>query len=478
VELQTSMYADGRWVDSLSNGRRSVVNPANEEVIASVAYGGAADMRRALDAANRALPAWSKMTAYERGKLLRRVAELLEQNADEIARLITLEQGRPLADARGEPRGAAAYFDWFAEEAKRLYGRVVPPSVGSKRQFVTHHPIGVCGFITPWNFPVILPARKMAAALAAGCTFAIRPADETPLSLIKVFECLHQAGIPAGVANLVMGDGPEQGMELLNNPICRKISFTGSVAVGKELMRGAADQLKRISLELGGHAPFIVFEDADVETAAQFAVSHKFRNNGQICICPSRFYVSRELEPAFTELCVDQAKKLVIGDGFDPSVHIGPMQSPKMLQRTESMLEDAVHKGAEVLCGGRRPKDRKRGYFFEPTVLNRVDQEMLVMHEEPFSPILPVAAFDEVDEVIRRANSTPYGLAAYVFTNDIRTIMRVSEALEFGIIGINDPTPAVPQCPFGGMKNSGFGREGGQEGLLEYVEVKYVSVAI
>jgi succinate-semialdehyde dehydrogenase / glutarate-semialdehyde dehydrogenase len=478
VELQTSMYTDGRWVSSLSDAHHNVINPANEEVIASVAYGGADDMNRALEAASRALPVWSKMTAYERGKLLRRAAELLEQNAEEIAHLITLEQGRPLADTRGEPRGAASFFDWFAEEAKRLYGRIVPAAVGSKRHFVIHHPIGVCGFITPWNFPVILPARKMAAALAAGCTFVIRPADETPLSLIKVFECLHQAGIPAGVANLVMGDGPEQGKELLNNPICRKVSFTGSVAVGKELMRGAADQLKRISLELGGHAPFIVFEDADIEAAAQFAVTHKFRNNGQVCICPSRFYVSRELESRFTELCVHQAKKLKMGDGFEPDVQVGPMQSPKMLNRAELILEDAVHKGAGVLCGGGRPKDRKRGYFFEPTVVNRVDHGMLLMQEEPFSPILPVAAFDEVGDVIRHANGTAYGLAAYVFTHDIRTIMRVAEELEFGIIGINDATPATAQCPFGGMKSSGIGREGGQEGLMEYVETKYVSVAI
>lgn len=478
MELQTSMYVDGHWVNSLSNGRYDVINPANEEVIASVAYGTAGDMRRALEAANRALPAWSKMTAYERGKLLRRAAELLEKNAEEIARLITLEQGRPLADTRGEPRGAAAYFDWYAEEAKRLYGRIVPAAVGSKRHFVIQHPVGVCGFITPWNFPVVLPARKMAAALAAGCTFVIRPADETPLSLIKVFECLHEAGIPSGVANLVMGAGPEQGRELLSNPICRKISFTGSVEVGKELMRGAADQLKRVSLELGGHAPFIVFQDADVEAAAQLAVVHKFRNNGQVCICPSRFYVSRELEPAFTQLCVDQAKKLKLGNGLEPDVQIGPMQSPKMLSRTERLLDDAVQKGAKVLCGGGRPEGMKRGYFFQPTVMNRVEHHMLLMQEEPFSPILPVAVFDEISEVIRQANSTQYGLAAYVFTHDVRTIMRVAEELEFGIIGINDLTPATAQCPFGGMKNSGFGREGGEEGLLEYVESKYVSVGI
>jgi succinate-semialdehyde dehydrogenase/glutarate-semialdehyde dehydrogenase len=472
------MYIGGQWVGSLSKGTYDVINPANAQRIATVAYGDAADVRLALEAAERALPSWQKMTAYERGRLLRRAVELIEQKSEEIAQTITLEQGRPIADARGEPRGAAAYFDWYAEEAKRLYGRIVPPTFSSKRHFVVMHPIGVCGFITPWNFPIVLPARKIAAALAAGCTCVIRPADETPLALIKLFECLHEAGLPAGVANLVMGAAPEQGQEFLRNPICRKISFTGSLQVGKHLMAGAADQLKRVSLELGGHAPFIVFEDADVEAAAKFAVTQKFRNSGQVCICPSRFYVHRELESRFTELCVDQTMKLKIGNGLDPDVQVGPMQSAKMLNKAQSILEDALHKGARVLCGGRKPEGFREGYFFEPTVVDRVIPGMRLMQEEPFSPILPVVAFDEIDKVIHQANSTPYGLAAYVFTNDIRTAMRLAEELEFGIIGINDPTPASPQCPFGGMKSSGIGREGGQEGLLEYVEAKYISVGI
>jgi len=472
------MYIDGQWVDSVSRTRRDVFNPATEERIASVAYGGAAEGRAALDAATRALPKWSALTAYERGKLLRRVAELLQERAEEIARMITTEQGRPLRDTRGEPGGAAAYFDWFAEEGKRLYGRTVPPRVGSKRHFVIHHPVGVCGFITTWNFPVILPARKMAAALAAGCTFVIKPADETPLSLIKAFECLHDAGIPAGVANLVMGTPPEQARELLANPNCRLISFTGSVQTGKRLMRDAADQLKRVTLELGGHAPFIVFDDADVELVAKYAVAHKFRNSGQVCICPSRFFVHRELQSTFTTLCVDQVRQLKIGNGLDEEVQIGPMMNAASLEKAASLLDDATGKGGRILCGGQKAPGFARGFYFEPTVIDQVRSDMRLMQEEPFAPILPVTSFEDVESVIREANSTPYGLAAYVFTRDIRAAIRCAEGLEFGIIGINDATPAVPQCPFGGMKESGIGREGGQEGLLEYIETKYVSLEV
>jgi succinate-semialdehyde dehydrogenase/glutarate-semialdehyde dehydrogenase len=478
TKLETRLYIDGKWCDADSGRTLGVINPATEEVIAEVAYGGRAETHRAVEAARRALPDWSRRTAYERAKVLKKTGDLMRERADSIARVMTTEQGKPLAEAKGEVLHSADTFEWFAEEGKRAYGQVVPPSAPGKRHLVIKHPVGVVGAISPWNFPVTLQARKIAPALAAGCTIVCKPASQTPLCLIQVFECLVEAGVPAGVANLVIGPAQEIADEFLENPAVRKISFTGSTEVGKQLMRGAADQVKRLSLELGGHAPFIVLPDADPEAVAKAAVVGKFRNNGQVCIAPSRFYVHKDVEAKFTDAAVAAAKALKLGNGLEAGVEVGPMFEKKALESTTALVGDAKAKGAKVLTGGERSKRFAKGYFFEPTVLAGLHPESKMLVEEPFAPVMPLLDFKKLDEVIAAANNTRYGLAAYVFTNDLTAAWKLAEGLEAGIIGVNDPVPATPQCPFGGMKESGLGRELGHEGLEAYLETKYVSIKL
>ncbi len=469
------MYIDGQWCEA-GNGRTlGVINPATEEVIADIAYGGRNEARRAIDAAARAMPGWMKKTAWERAKVLKRTAELMRERLDALARTLTMEQGKPLAESKAEMNHSADTFEWFAEEGKRAYGQVIPASAPFKVPVTLKHPVGVVAAISPWNFPITLQSRKIGPALAAGCTIVYKPASQTPLSLVQVFECLIEAGLPAGVANLVMGPAQEIADEFLENPVVRKISFTGSTEVGKQLMRGAADHLKRLSLELGGHAPFIVFPDADPEVGAKIAVTGKFRNNGQVCIAPSRFYVHKDVEKKFTEAAVEFSRALKLGNGLEPGVEIGPMFEKRAMENTVGLIDDARKKGAKVLTGGKRSDRFERGYFFEPTVLKELPPDAKIMTEEPFAPVMPLLDFGKIDDVIRAANNTRYGLAAYVFTNDLTVAWRMAEGLEAGIIGINDPVPATPQCPFGGMKESGLGRELGHEGLEAYLETKYVS---
>jgi succinate-semialdehyde dehydrogenase/glutarate-semialdehyde dehydrogenase len=469
------MYIDGKWCEAENGRTLGVINPATEEVIVEVAYGSRADARRALEAAGRALPAWMKLTAWDRAKVLKKTADLMRERADAIARTLTMEQGKPLAESKAELLHSADTFEWFAEEGKRAYGQLIPNSLPGKRHVTLKHPVGVVAAISPWNFPVTLQARKIAPALAAGCTIVCKPASQTPLCLIQVFECLIEAGLPAGVANLVIGPAQEIGDEFLENPICRKLSFTGSTEVGKQLMRGCADQVKRVSLELGGHAPFIVFPDADPEIGAKIAVTGKFRNNGQVCIAPSRFYVHKDVEKKFTEATVEFARGLKMGNGLEAGIEVGPMFEKKAMQQTLDLVEDARKCGAKILTGGKRSDRFEKGYFFEPTVLSNVTDKVRMMTEEPFAPVMPLLDFSKIDDVIRAANNTRYGLAAYVFTNDLSIAWKMAEGLESGIIGINDPVPATPQCPFGGMKESGLGRELAHEGLEAYLETKYVS---
>jgi succinate-semialdehyde dehydrogenase/glutarate-semialdehyde dehydrogenase len=419
-----------------------------------------------------------KRTAYHPAKVLKKTAELMRERADNLARTMTMEQGKPVPEAKAEVLHSADTFEWFAEEGKRAYGQVIPQSNPTKRHMTIKHAVGVVGAIGPWNFPITLQARKIAPALAAGCTIVCKPASQTPLSLIGVFECLIDAGVPKGVANLVIGSAGEISDEFMQNPAVRKISFTGSTAVGKQLMKQAADQVKRLSLELGGHAPFIVFPDADPEVVAKAAVLGKFRNNGQVCISPSRFFVHKDVEKKFTEVAVEEAKKLKMGNGLDEGVVVGPMFEKKALESTQALIDDAKGKGAAVLTGGGRSKKFEKGYFFEPTVLKGLSADAKILTEEPFAPVMPVLDFNKLDDVIAQANNTVYGLAAYVFTNDLSIAWRMAEGLEAGIIGLNDPVPATPQCPFGGMKESGMGRELAHEGLEAYLETKYVSMML
>src|SRR5438128_6127275 len=367
---QKRMFIDGKWCEADNRRTVGVINPATEEVIEEVAYGGRAETRRALEAAHRAMPAWMKQSAWERAKVLKKTAELMRERADSIARTLTMEQGKPLVESKAEILHSADTFEWFGEEGKRAYGQVIPNSAPGKRHITLKHPVGVVGAISPWNFPITLQSRKIAPALAVGCTVVSKPASQTPLSLIQLFECMIEAGAPAGVVNLVMGPAQEIAEELLENPLCRKISFTGSTEVGKQLMRGAAEQVKRISLELGGHAPFIVFPDADPEVVAKAAVIGKFRNNGQVCISPSRFFVHKDVSKKFTEAAVEETKRLKLGNGLDPDTQIGPMFEKKALQSTQELIDDATKRGAKVMTGGKKSERFERGYFFEPTVLS------------------------------------------------------------------------------------------------------------
>jgi succinate-semialdehyde dehydrogenase / glutarate-semialdehyde dehydrogenase len=469
------MYIDGKWCEADGHRTLEVINPATEEAIEEIAYGGRGETRRALEAAHRAMPGWMKLTAWDRAKILKKTADLMRDRCEKIARTLTLEQGKPLAESRAEILHSADTFEWFGEEGKRAYGQVIPNSVAGKRHVTLKHPVGVVGAISPWNFPITLPSRKIAPALAVGCTVVCKPASQTPLCLIQVFECMIDAGLPPGVANLVMGPAQEIADELLENPICRKISFTGSTEVGKQLMRGAASHVKRLSLELGGHAPLIVFPDADPEVVAKAAVVGKFRNNGQVCIAPSRFFIHKDVERKFTDAAVEFARGLKLGSGLDPGVEVGPMFEKKAMDQTIGLVADAREKGAKVLTGGKRSDRFERGYFFEPTVLKGLHPSSRIMTEEPFAPVMPLLDFSKIDEVIAAANNTRYGLAAYVFTNDLTVAWRMAEGLEAGIIGINDPVPSTPQCPFGGMKESGLGRELAHEGLEAYLETKYIS---
>jgi succinate-semialdehyde dehydrogenase/glutarate-semialdehyde dehydrogenase len=474
----TQLYIDGRWCDA-DNGRTlGVINPATEEIIAPVAFGGRAETKRAIDAAAKAMPGWMKLTAWDRAKILKKTADLMRERADAIARTLTMEQGKPLAEAKGEILHSADTFEWFAEEGKRAYGQVIPNSAPGTRHITIKHPVGVVAAISPWNFPITLQARKIAPALAVGCTIVSRPASQTPLCLIQVFECMADSGLPPGVANLGIGSAQEMADEFMSNPIVRKVSFTGSTEVGKQLMRSAADQVKRLSLELGGHAPFIVFPDADPEAVAKAAVMGKFRNNGQVCISPSRFFVHRDISKKFTEATVGFAKALKLGNGLDAGVEIGPMFEKKALDATKDLIDDAAGRGAKVLTGGKKSERFDRGYFFEPTVLRDLSPDAKILTEEPFAPVMPLLDFNKIDEAIAAANNTKYGLAAYVFTNDLTVMWKMAEGIEAGIIGINDPVPATPQCPFGGMKESGLGRELAHEGLEAYLETKFVSIKL
>jgi succinate-semialdehyde dehydrogenase/glutarate-semialdehyde dehydrogenase len=472
------LFINGEWVESASKKKLAVENPATEETIAEVSSGGREDCKRAVAAAGEAMKSWMKLTPYDRAKVLKKTADLMRERADNLAKTMTMEQGKPLAEAKGEVLHSADTFEWFAEEGKRAYGQVIPQSNAAKRHMTIKHPVGVVGAISPWNFPITLSVRKIAPALAAGCTIVCKPASQTPLSLVGVFECLIDAGLPKGVANLVIGSASEISDEFMQNPAVRKISFTGSTAVGKQLMKQAADQMKRLSLELGGHAPFVVFPDADPEVVAKAAVVGKFRNNGQVCISPSRFFVHKDIEKKFTEAAVAEAQNLKLGNGLDEGVVVGPMFEKKAMDNTLALIADAKGKGAQVLTGGKKSDKFSKGYFFEPTVLRGLTPDAKMLTEEPFAPVMPVLDFSKLDDVIAAANNTQYGLAAYVFTNDITVMWRMAEGLEAGIIGVNDPVPATPQCPFGGMKESGLGRELAHEGLEAYLETKYVSMGL
>ncbi|ARU59813.1 succinate-semialdehyde dehydrogenase (NADP(+)) [Tumebacillus avium] len=469
------LYINGNWIPAADTF--PIIDPATGDIVGDAADADADLALQAVEAAHAAFPAWSKTTAPRRSKLLYRWYELIMEHRDEIATLLTCEMGKPFPEAKGEVSFAANFVLWYAEEAKRIYGDTVPSNEPNKRITVLRQPVGVVAAITPWNFPAAMVTRKVAPALAAGCTVILKPAEQTPLTAIRLVELAAEAGFPPGVINLVTTSSPaEVGTVLTTDPRVRKVTFTGSTEVGKLLYRQAADTIKRISLELGGHAPFIVFEDADLDLAVQGVIASKYRNAGQTCICTNRVYVHESIAETFADKLGEAVSLLRVGHGMKEGVHIGPLIDEQALAKVERHVQDALQKGATLLTGGSREGDR--GYFFQATVLNNATEEMQIATEETFGPVAPLFTFQTEDEVLARANNTPYGLAAYFFTRDIGRVTRMQEGLDYGIIGANDPAPsAAIQAPFGGFKESGLAREGGKYGLDAFLETKYISLA-
>lgn len=467
-------FIDGQWLNADNGQVIQVVNPATDEIIGTVPKMGGNETKKAINAAQTAQIAWRKKTAKERSVILRRWYELMEENKDDLALILTLEQGKPLAEAKGEIQYGASYLEWFAEEAKRVYGDTIPGHMANKRISVIKQPIGVTAAITPWNFPNAMITRKAGPALAVGCSMVLKPASMTPYSALALGVLAEEAGLPPGVFNIITGSSGEIGGELTTNPIVRKLTFTGSTEIGAQLIQESAGTVKKLSMELGGNAPFIVFEDADIDAAVEGAMMSKYRNAGQTCVCANRFYVHDSVYDQFIEKFKHAVTKLKVGNGLNKDVTIGPLIDRNALKKVKEHIDDAVNKGATVVMGGKALE----GCFFEPTILSNVPFNALVSKEETFGPLAPVYRFETEEEVIHLANDTEFGLASYFYANDISRITRVSEALEYGIVGINTGLISNEMAPFGGIKASGLGREGSKYGIDDYLEIKYLCLGI
>jgi len=472
--LRQQCFIDGQWVDADSGSKLDVTNPASGEKLGTIPNAGAAEARRAIEAAARAFPAWAARTAKDRGGILRRWSDLMLANQDDLAALMTAEQGKPLAESKGEIAYAASFLEWFGEEGKRIYGDVIPGHQPDKRLLVLRQPVGVVAAITPWNFPSAMITRKAGPALAAGCTFVCKPATQTPYSALAMAELAARAGVPAGVFSILTGSATAIGGEMTSNRSVRKLTFTGSTEIGKKLMAQSAGTLKKLSLELGGNAPVIVFDDADLDAAVQGAIASKYRNTGQTCVCANRLLVQDGVYDAFTAKLTEAVMRLRVGDGLKGATDQGPLIDAKALAKVEEHINDAVANGARVACGGKR--HALGGTFFEPTILTNVTPKMMVAREETFGPIAPLFRFRTEAEALAMANDTEFGLAAYFYTRDLARSWRVQEGLEYGIVGVNTGIISTEVAPFGGIKESGFGREGSKYGILDYTEMKYVCV--
>ena len=474
--LRHVAYIDGEWKQADNGETFDVLNPATGDSVGAAPKMGAAETRRAIEAANAACPAWRTKTAKERAAILRRWYDLMIANADDLALILTTEQGKPLAEAKGEIAYAASFIEWFAEEGKRVAGDTLATPAADKRIVVTKEPIGVCAAITPWNFPAAMITRKVGPALAAGCPIVVKPAEATPFSAFAMAVLAERAGVPKGVLSIVTGDPKAIGEEMTSNPLVRKLSFTGSTAVGRMLMAQSAPTVKKVSLELGGNAPFIVFDDADLDAAVEGAIASKYRNSGQTCVCTNRFYVHDNVADAFVQKLAAAVGKMKVGDGTESGVTLGPLINEAAVKKVESHIEDALSKGATLVTGGKR---HALGHgFFEPTVLANVTPDMKVAKEETFGPLAPVFRFSSDEEVVRMANDTEFGLAAYFYSRDAGRVWRVAEALEYGMVGINTGLISNEVAPFGGVKQSGLGREGSHYGIDDYVVIKYLCVAV
>jgi succinate-semialdehyde dehydrogenase/glutarate-semialdehyde dehydrogenase len=468
-----SLYIDGKFTSGSSGVTSDVINPANDAVLAKLPHAKKAELDAALAAADKGFKEWKRVSAYERAKILRKAADLVRERTEDIAKVLTQEQGKILLEARLEVQGAADIIDWFAEEGRRAYGRIIPARAEGVRNMVIMEPVGPVAGFAPWNFPVTQAVRKIAAALAAGCSIIIKCPEETPGSPLGLVRCFHDAGVPPGVINLVYGTPAEISEYLIPSPIIRKISFTGSVPVGKHLNALAASHMKRATMELGGHAPVLVYDDVDVDHVAKLMVAMKYRNAGQVCISPTRFFLQEKIYDKFVAQFTDLAKDIKVGDGMDPTSKMGPLANARRVNAIEQFVQDAVEKGAKVATGGKRIGNQ--GNFFEPTVLTDVPDNARIMNEEPFGPVAVMLRFKDTEEVLPRANKLPYGLASYAFTRNGKIATHIADALESGMVTINHHGLALPETPFGGIKDSGFGHEGGTEGLLVYMQPKFVS---
>ncbi len=471
-------FIDGKWQPSEKKETYEVINPATEEILGHASKASTADVNRALLSAKKGLEIWKKTQPWKRSLIIRKIADRIREKQDDLAKWLTLEVGKPITEGKGETIGAADIFEWNAEETKRIYGQTVESRFEDTRIHVYYQPVGVVAALVPWNFPLVLAARKISTALAAGCSVICKPDVITPGTVMELVEICREAGVPPGVVNLLSGDPPSIASQLISSDIIKKISLTGSTRVGKLILKQAADKVQRVTMELSGHAPFIVFDDANVEKATDMAIAAKFRNNGQVCISPSKFYIQKNKKKDFVDLFVKKTKKLKIGNGMDASVQLGPMTTKKRLNEIEELVEKTKQEGAKLLLGGKRPSGFNKGYFYEPTVFDNVNDDFTIMKQEPFGPICPMLSFDTFDEVIKRANNHELGLASYICTNSMEKANKASDQIETGTVAINTPLVAQAEAPFGGIKQTGYGREGGSMAIKDYLNIKYTHLGI
>lgn len=471
-------FIDGKWQQSEKKETYDVINPATEEVIGKASKASPKDVDKALNSAAKGFEVWKKTSPWKRSYIIRNIADLMRKRSDELAKWLTLEVGKPLSEGKQEVGGAADIFEWNAEETKRIYGQTVESRFENTRVHVYYQPVGVVAALVPWNFPIVLASRKISTALAAGCSVICKPDVITPGSVMEMMDIIKEAGVPPGVVNLLSGDPASISSQLISSDIVKKVSITGSTRVGKLILKQAAEKVQRVTMELSGHSPFIVFDDVDIQKVTDMAIAAKFRNNGQVCISPSRFYIHENKKDEFAKSFVEKTKKLKIGNGLDSSVQLGPMTTKKRLDELEELVEITKKEGAKVLCGGKRPSGFNKGYFYEPTVFDNVKDNFTIMKQEPFGPLVPITTFKNYEEVIERANKHELGLASYVFTNSMEKAHRTSELMETGVVAVNTPVVAVAEAPFGGIKQTGYGREGGSMGIKDYLNVKYTHLGL
>jgi len=471
-------FIDGKWQQSQNNETYNVINPATEEVIGKASKAGEEDVNKALKSAEKGLEVWKKTPPWQRAKIIRKIADLMREKTDVLAKWMTLEVGKPLAEAAGEVGGAADIFEWNSEETKRIYGQIVESRFENTRMYVKYEPVGVVAGLIPWNFPIILASRKISTALAAGCSVICKPDVITPGSVMELMNIINEAGVPPGVVNLLSGDPAKISSQLISSDIVKKISITGSTRVGKLILKQAAEKVQRVTMELSGHSPFIVFDDVDINQVTDMAITAKFRNNGQVCISPARFYIHERKKDEFAKTLVDKVTKLKIGNGLDKDTILGPLTTEKRLHEVEALAEKTKQEGAKVLCGGKRPAGFNKGYFYEPTIFDEVKDNFTIMKEEPFGPLVPILTFKDRDEVVKRANDNDLGLSSYIYTKSLENAHKVSEKMETGTCAVNTPAVAFAEVPFGGIKQTGYGREGGSMAIKDYLNIKYTHFGI